>query len=78
MKYVDNNLDIPMKSETKLDDIFRQSQFLIKSFLKSNKLDRTATSGAILLYIRQDIPSKYLKKITVNEFFIFFSVKDFL
>ena len=78
MKYVDNNLDIPMKSETKLDDIFRQSQFLIESFLKSNKLDRTATSGAILLYIRQDIPSKYLKKITVNEFFFFFSVKDFL
>ena len=55
MKYVDNNLDILMVSETNLDNIFQRSQFLIEGFSTPNRRDRTATGGEILLYLRQDI-----------------------
>ena len=56
MKYVRNNLDIVMVSETKIDDT------LIEAFSTPYRLDRTAKGGGILLYIRQDISSKYIKK----------------
>ena len=51
-----------MVSEAKIDDIFPESQFLIEGFSTPYILDRTAKGVGILLYIRQDIPSKYLKK----------------
>ena len=44
-----------MVSETNIDDIFPESQFLIKDFSKPFRLDRTAKGGGILLYIRGDI-----------------------
>ena len=58
MKYVDNNLDILMVSETKIDDTFPELQVLMEGFLTSYRFDRTAKGGRILLCIRQDIPSK--------------------
>ena len=64
-----------MVSETKIDDTFPESQFLIEGFSTPFRLDRTAKGGGILLYIRQDIPSKYIKKITVNESFEGFFVE---
>ena len=64
-----------MVSETKIDDTFPESQFLIEGFSTPYRLDRTAKGGGILLYIRQDIPSKYIKKITVNESFEGFFVE---
>ena len=67
VKYVGNNLDILMVSKTKMDETFSESQFLIMGFSTPYRLDRTGTGGGILLYIRQDIPSKYLKKITVKS-----------
>ena len=51
-----------MVSETKIDDTFPESQFLIEGFLKPFRLDRTAKGGGILLYIREDIPCRYFKK----------------
>ena len=68
-KYVGKNLDILMVSETKTDDTFPESQFLIEGFSTLYRLDRIARGGRILLYMRQDIPSEYLKIITVNESF---------
>ena len=59
-KYVGNNLDIHMVSETKIEYAFPESQFLIEV---------SAKGGGILLYIREDVPSRYLKKITANELF---------
>ena len=58
-----------MVSEAKIDDAFPQSQFLIDGFLKPYRLDRTAKGEGIWLYTREDIPSKYLKIITVDESF---------
>ena len=62
VKYVGNNLDILMVSETKIEDTFPESQFLMEGFSTPYRTERTANSGGILLYIRHDIPSKYIKK----------------
>ena len=75
VKYVGNNLDIFMVSETKIEDTFPESQFLIEGFLTPYRLDPTAKGGGISLYIRQYIASKYLKKIRVNESFEGFFVE---
>ena len=56
MKHFGSNLGILMVSETKIDDTFLESEFLIEDFSTLNRLDW------VLLYIRQDIPSKYFKK----------------
>ena len=61
VSFINNNLDILMISETKIDDTFPDSQFLIEGFSVPYRLDRTAKGGGILLYIREDIPSKLLK-----------------
>ena len=42
VKYVGNNPDILMVSETKIDDTFPESQFLIEGFSTPYRLDRTA------------------------------------
>ena len=66
-----------MVSETKIDDtdtIFNgETQFLMEGFSTTYRLDWRAKGEGILLYIRQDTPSKYILKITVNE-----SLRDFL
>ena len=56
VRFVGNNLDILMVSETKIDDTFPESQFLIDGFSKPFRLDRSAKGGENLLYIREDIP----------------------
>ena len=55
MSFMNNNLDILMISETKIDDTFSDSQFLIKGFSVPYRLNRTAKGGGVLLYIREDI-----------------------
>ena len=62
VSFINNNVDILMISETKIDDTFPGTQFLIKVFSVSYRLDRTAKGGGILPYIREDIPSKRIKK----------------
>ena len=56
-----------MISETKIDDTFPESQFLIEGFSKPFRLDRTAKGGGILLYIREDIPCRCIKQTTLNN-----------
>ena len=45
MSFINNNLDILMISETKTDDTFPDSQFLIKGFSVPYRLDHTAKGG---------------------------------
>ena len=47
-----------MISETKLDDSFPTAQFLLHGFSAPYRLDRNSKGGGILLYIREDIPSR--------------------
>ena len=57
---VKDNIDIFMISESKLDDSFPDSQFLIEGFGKSFRLDRNRNGGGIMLFIRGDIPAKVI------------------
>ena len=49
-----------MISESKLDDSFPDSQFLIEGFSKLFRLDRNRNGGGIMLLIRSDIPAKVI------------------
>ena len=49
-----------MISETKIDASFPIGQFLLNGYSTSFRLDRNAHGGGILLYVREDIPSKLL------------------
>ena len=53
-------LDIFLISETKLDDSFPISQFLIDGYSPPFRLDRNGYGGGLLLFVREDIPSKTL------------------
>ena len=62
---VKDKVDIIMISETKIDDSFKKNQFLMKGYSTPPpppfRLDRNAHGGGILIYIRDDMPSKKLK-----------------
>ena len=47
-----------MISETKIDDSFPLGIFLIGGFSKPYRLDRDSLGRGILLYVREDIPTK--------------------
>ena len=57
---VDNNINIFLISETKLDNSFPSAQFLIKDFSAPYRFDRNSKGGGLLFSIREDIPSKIL------------------
>ena len=68
---INNNIDIFMISETKLDPSFPTGQFHIHGFSEPYRFDRNSNGGGILLYIREDIPSKLiLTKMTIGGFFV--------
>ena len=56
-----------MISETKIDASFPIGQFLLNGYSTPFRLDGNAHRGGILLYVREDIPSKLL---LVEENFI--------
>ena len=55
-----NNIDLALISETKLDDSFPTAQFQMKGFSVPYRYDRNGKGGGLLLYIREDIQSKSL------------------
>ena len=68
---MNNNIDILMISETKLDRSFPNGQFHIYDFSEPYRFDRSGSGGGIFLYIREDIPSKLiLTKIKMEGFFV--------
>ena len=62
-KYV----DILPLSETKLDDSFPAAQFSLNGFCKPYRLDRSSNGGGILLYVRDDIPSRLLTDYKIKD-----------
>ena len=58
---INRNLDIILLAETKLDDSFPYAQFMLKNFGIPYRLDRNSNGAALLLYVREDIPCKFLK-----------------
>ena len=57
---VPNKVDIFMISESKLDNSFPVAQFEITKYTTPYIFDRNRNGGGILLYIRENIPSKTL------------------
>ena len=54
-------IDVLMISETKIDEPFPTSQFLIDSFSSPYRLGRNANRGNILVYFKKDNINKSLK-----------------
>ena len=54
------NIYILMVSEIKIDMSFPTSQFVIQGFAAPFRLDRIITGGGLLVFVRDDIPSKLL------------------
>ena len=69
---VSNEIDILMVSETKLDDTFPTSQFLMQGYSTPFRKDRTSKGGGILLYVREDVPCKIIKTETDSYYKGFF------
>ena len=68
---INNNIDVLMISETKLDPSFPTEQFHIHSFPELYKFDKDGNGGGMHLYIRDDIPSKViLTKVTTEACFV--------
>ena len=57
---IDNNTDLLLISETKLDDSFPTTQFQMEGFIVPYRYDRNGKGGVLLLYIREDIQYKLL------------------
>ena len=68
---VSTNVDILLICETKLDSSFPRAQFQIHGFGEAYRFDRNKKGGGILLYIRDDIPSKLIEsKMTIEGLFV--------
>ena len=64
---ISQNLDILLSSETKLDSSFPTGQFLMNGFRKPYRLDRCSNGGGLLLFIREDLPSRELTEYKIPD-----------
>ena len=60
---IQDNVDILVVTETILDDTFTSAQFYMEGFKTPIRLDRNTFGGGIAIYIRENIPSKYLEQL---------------
>lgn len=69
---VKGNVDVLMVSETKFDNSFPKSQFLISGYKEPFCLDRNKNGGGIMLFSREDIPAtlKLIEKSSIKAFFV--------
>ena len=51
-------IDILVLVETKVDVSFPESQFIIEGYSIPYRLDRNRNGGGVMIYVREDIPSK--------------------
>ena len=55
---IGKNIDILVITETKIDSSFPNSQFRIEGFSMPYRFDRNRLGAGIIVYVRDDIPSK--------------------
>ena len=53
---IQDDIDVLMISETKIDASFPMGELLLKGYSTPFWVDRNAPGGGILLYVRKDIP----------------------
>jgi exonuclease III len=64
---VNDDIDILIVQETKLDGTFPNGEFSMDGFLPPFRIDRNAQGGEILLFIQDKIPAKILKNHQLPE-----------
>ena len=64
---IQDNVDILVVTETKLDDTFTSAQFYTEGFKTPIRLDRNSFGGGIVIYIRENIPSKFLEQLPLGD-----------
>ena len=64
---IENNIDILVLTETKIDSSFPNAQFRIDEFSAPFRLDRNKFGGGVLIYVREDIPCKQLTKLILPD-----------
>ena len=65
---IGKNFDIFTIQETKIDSSFPAQQFVIEGYSEPYRLDRNREGGGVLVYVREDIPSKLLTKFNFTEY----------
>ena len=70
---INGNIDILMISETKLNENFAAAQFLLVGYCMPYRFDRNRNCGDIMLYIREDIPSRLIEMKVRNNVEYFFA-----
>ena len=76
--FILGKVDVLVVTETKLDSTFPTSQLLIKCYSESYRFDRNRNVDGILIYTREDIPSKLLANHTiVKEFFVKLNLRKY-
>ena len=66
--FVKDNIDILMVLETNLDSSFPQTQFRMEGYAPPFRYDRNSHDGGILLFIREDIPTKIISITPIKDF----------
>ena len=61
MNIVNNEIDVLMILETKIDNNFPISRFTMTGYSIPFRLDRASHGSGILLFVREDIPCKIIK-----------------
>ena len=64
---ISGKIDVLVITETKLDDSFPTSQFFIDGYTIPYRIDRNRHGGGVMIYVREDIPSKQLGKHTFKD-----------
>ena len=64
---VKGTVGVSVISETKIDDSYSIANFLIDGFSQPYKIDRNSSNGGIMLYVREDIPSRYKGRVKVES-----------
>ena len=57
-----NTLDVLILQETKLDSSFPPGQFILEGYSQPYRLDRNRNGGGVMIYVKENIPSKQLTK----------------
>ena len=64
---INQNIDIICLAETKLDNSFPTSRFLVPGYTSPYRLDINSKSGGLLVYIKETIPTKELKQLAIPK-----------
>ena len=64
---INQNIDIICLAETKLDESFPTSQFSVPGYSTPYRLDINSRSGGLLVYVKENIPSKELKNLPISK-----------